>query len=276
MPWLIEHKQGMILTDYILNFISRMLKKIIIQFINSQKYLSAKFDRLLPQGITRFANDIFDYDVLPRYLSNGLTVADIGGGKHPNISAEHKKKYGVKIIGLDISEEELSQAPEGIYDQAIAADITQFNDCKNNDVIICRALLEHVPDVEKSLKNIADMTKENGHVLIFGPCKNAFFSRINMIIPHGIKRKLLHFAFPSHQKRIGFKAYYDHCTPKEFIKIAGENGLKVEEKYISYNSLYLSIFTPAHVLWRLYQLVIYSLGAENFCEAYVLVLSKSE
>lgn len=252
------------------------MKNIIKKIIDSQKYISQKFDLLLPKEMTVFANDIFDYDVLPRYLKAGQKVSDIGGGKHPNVSIDQKNNFNLKVVGVDISQEELDQAPDGFYDDAIAADITKFEGSPDNDIIICRALLEHVPDVQKSIENISKMTKQGGHVLIFGPCKNALFSRINMMLPNEFKRKLLHFTFPSKQKRLGFKAYYDRCTPKEFENIAKQFGLKVKEKHICYNSQYFSIFAPFHILWRLYQLIIYGVKAENLCEAYVLVLVKSE
>jgi ubiquinone/menaquinone biosynthesis C-methylase UbiE len=250
------------------------LKKLIRQLINSQKYLSQKFDTLLPENMIVFANDIFDNDVLPQHLKNNFTIYDIGGGKHPNISIEQKTTFTLNVVGFDISSDELDQAPQAIYDQTITADITQYNGLTEGDVIICRALLEHVPNVFASLKNIEKMTKPGGDILIFGPCKNALFSRINMMLPDNFKRKLLNFAFPSQQKRLGFTAYYDQCSPKEFIKIAHNLGLEVSQKHISYNSQYFSIFAPLHILWRLYQLIIRAVGAENFCEAYVLVLHK--
>lgn len=253
-----------------------MLKKIINKIIDSQRYICRKFDLLLPAPLTTFANHVFDRDVLPQYLKTEQKILDIGGGKHPNITAEQKKNLNLNVTGLDISQDELNRAPNGIYDDTIATDITQYEGQAEYDIIICRALLEHVPDTEKSIKNIDKLTKQGGHILIFVPCKNALFSRLNMILPDGLKRKLLQFAFPAKHQRLGFKAYYDHCTPKEFEKMAEKNGLHIKEKYISYNSEYFTILAPFHILWRLYQLVIYAFKGENFCEAYVYVFAKNK
>jgi len=253
-----------------------MTQSIIRTLINSQKYLSEKFDSILPSRMKIFANHVFDRQLVPSYLKENQIIYDIGGGKLPNITADQKEQYNLKIIGMDISQEELDKAQDGMYHKKIAADITQYSGNSDGDLVLCRALLEHVQDVEASLKNIKSVTKPGGHIIIFVPCRNALFTRINMILSDEFKRKLLKLCFPGKHGRLGFTAYYDRCTPKQFEEIAENIGLKVEETTAYYNSQYFSVLTPVHIIWRLYQLAIFHLGMRNFCEAYTMILSNPE
>lgn len=250
------------------------MKSFIAPLIQSQKYLSAKFDRILPAYLTNSANQFFDKEIVPQYLSDGMTIYDIGGGKLPNIRREQKEQYNLKLIGVDIDQAELDKAPEGIYDEKIATDITQYQGRGDGDLIICRALMEHVENIEDSFQNMQSILKQGGHILIFVPCKNALFARLNMILPDNFKRKLLQFLFPVRSQKLGFTAYYDRCTPDQMSKVLSNLGYEVVIAKPFFNSHYFSIFTPVHILWRLYQLIIYAFKQKNLCEAFVVVAKK--
>jgi len=249
---------------------------MIKKFFKWQIGLSQKFNMLLPKDMRTFGTYIFNVETMPKYIDSHLTIYDIGGGKHPNISTELKSQYALKIIGMDIDDNELRQAPEGLYDKTITADITAYHDETRStaDLIICRALLEHVHDTQKAIQNIATMLKPGGKILIFVPCSRAWYSYVNRLLPEEVKLKLLSFFFPDKMHEIGFKAYYDRCTPKQFKRYAKDLNLKVRELQTFYNSRYFEAIVPLHIFWRLYQLCIRALKLENFCETSIIVYEK--
>ena len=53
-----------------------------------------------------------------------------------------KKELSLRVIGLDINENELRQAPKDSYDREIAADITECKGQGDADLVICKALIE--------------------------------------------------------------------------------------------------------------------------------------
>lgn len=251
------------------------MKKILRTFIRLNKNISNAFDGLISKDFQKYGTEYFDKEIMPKYLKKDLTVFDIGGGKHPNIDANTKKNLNLHVIGMDIDESELRQAPSGLYDAIAVIDITkQPNYEEKADLMICRALMEHVNDTKAAIENISKMLNSGGHALIFVPCRNAVFSRLNLILPESWKLALLRLAYPEKMHRIGFKAYYNNTTPSKFTKIAHHNGLEVQECQIFWASRYLEIFFPAHILWRFYQIIMKACGAKDFCETFIIVLRK--
>src|SRR5439155_1407105 len=108
--------------------------------------------------------------------------------KRPWLSVERKGALQLKVIGFDISRSELEAAPQGSYDATICADITRFVGEEKADVAICAALLEHVSDVDKALRGIASMLKPGGLAVVFIPCRNTLFARLNLLLPQNFKQ----------------------------------------------------------------------------------------
>src|SRR5690606_34022288 len=102
--------------------------------IHGQRRLCRSFDRLLPDRLKVDGNGDFENSVVPAYLAPGQIVYDIGGGKSPLLSHELKNRLGMRLVGIDISQHELDQAPEGIYDRTQCADICQYEGAGDADL----------------------------------------------------------------------------------------------------------------------------------------------
>jgi len=89
------------------------------RLIQTQVFLSNKLDSLLPAQFILDGYRSFRCDFAPRFLKPHLVVWDIGGGKRPLIDLELKRRLGLKVVGLDLSESELARAPEGSYDEVV-------------------------------------------------------------------------------------------------------------------------------------------------------------
>jgi SAM-dependent methyltransferase len=248
---------------------------LLERFLNASVAASDWLDRRLPPHLTTDGNRDFQQRFVPRYLANDLVIYDIGGGKQPFLNPSTKAKIAARVIGLDISAEELNAAPRGSYDDIVVSDIRKFRGGGDADLVICQALLEHVPDVRQALQAIASIMKPGGRALLFVPCRNAPFAVLNRALPHELKRKLLFTAFPRARGTQGFRSYYNQCTPKRIKELAAANELTTIELKTYYMSGYFRVFFPAQLIWRMWTILAGAIDRESLCETFSIALKKS-
>lgn len=242
--------------------------------------LSQAFDRLfLPAEFAVDGNQDFIHGLYRSHLFPGATVVEVGGGKNPLISTAEKRELSLRVIGLDINPHELSVAPAGIYDETICADITQYSGDASADVAICAALLEHVRDTAATLRGIATLLKPEGVALLFVPCRNAVYARINLIMPESLKRWLLKAIYGDYSEieaeLTGFPAYYDRCTPRDIRTMVQASGFTVQSLQLYFASGYFQFLPPLYVAWRLWQIAFKTIAGDQAAESFSVVLKKS-
>lgn len=249
------------------------MKSVIRKFIQANINLSQRFDLILPKKYRTDGNRYFIEKFAPSYLQSSQTVYDIGGGKNPYISQETKHNLKLKIIGLDIDQDELNRAPVDAYDKTICADVTEFRGQSDADLIICQALLEHVKNVDHAFAAIASILKPGGLALIFVPSRNALYARINLLLPQSLKEKILYTISKTRESQ-GFPSYYDQCTPRDFRRLAKKHNLGVEKESFHYISSYFSFFFPLYLLWRLWIFGFHVFAGEQAAETFCVALKK--
>jgi SAM-dependent methyltransferase len=234
-----------------------------------QARLSTLVDRLLPDRFRIYGRQYFREKLVPRYLARGQTIYDVGGGANPFLSPERKARLSARVVGLDISASELERAPNGSYDAVVSADIAAYAGRGEAELVICQSVLEHVHDVAAAFRNLATLLRPGGRLLVFVPNRNAFFARLNRILPEAMKRRILFGLYPEKQETSGFPVYYDRCTPRDFRALASECGLTVDEEHHFFICSYFFGVLPAYFVWRLWILigarVFGAQAASTFC-----------
>ena len=203
-----------------------------------------------------------------------MLVYDVGGGKRPFLSTAEKTALDLSVYGLDIDRDELASAPPGAYERVICSDIGAYAGNADADVVICQAVLEHVRSSEKAIGAIASILKPGGMALLFVPCRNAWYARLNLLLPQAWKRKLLFTIYPGTESTLGFPAYYDRCTPRDFAQIAAQNRLSVDNLQAHFKSYYFHFFFPLFVVWRTGLLLSHAIYGPQVCESFCMVLRK--
>jgi len=252
--------------------------RFLRQIFEAQIWVSSRFDRIfLPAEYKVDGNSSFDAEFIEPFLHCHATVIDVGSGKRPALAYGRKTSLKLNVIGFDVSRSELNAAPPGCYDSTICADVTKFVGQETADLAICSALLEHVPDVDNALRGIASMLKPGGIALVFVPCRNTLFARLNLLLPQTLKRKLLYSLDPDHAPKVlGFRAYYDRCTPRKIVLLAKRNGLLLKKIRLYFYTGYFEFFTPLHLLWRLWQVAYRTLVNSEAAESFSMALQKVE
>ncbi len=243
------------------------------RFLAANARASASFDAILPAASRIDGMMQFLHHVVPQALKDGDVVIDLGSGKTPAIDLATKAKKRLTIIGVDIDLAELDRAPEGSYDETIVADLTRWNGEPRGDVAICSAVLEHVTDTAAAVRAIASVLKPGGRALIFVPCRNAAFARLNLALPQSVKLKLLDLLY-GRGHGVGFPAYYSNCTPRQFEAMTRAAGMRVDKLSPFYMSAYFNVLTPVHIMWRAYQGAARAVFGREACESFILVAVK--
>lgn len=248
------------------------------QLIATQIRVSRAIDRRLPEVFRRDGHQEYMEQLVDSNLAPGITIYDVGGGKRPYLTPDRKRTLEATVIGIDIDPLELERAPTGAYDQTITADIATFNgggaDTQPADLVICQAVFEHVADVPGATRAVAHSLKPGGKALLFVPCRNAIFARMNLLLPESLKRRVLFTIHPRMSAAQGFPSHYDHCTPSALAELARANGLEVMETRTYWRSDYFHAFVPAYLVWRAWTIVARSLGLHDCCETFTITLRK--
>jgi SAM-dependent methyltransferase len=146
---------------------------------------------------------------------------EIGGGRDPLFLPDEIESHGFEVTLNDISAHELSLAPDGY--RKIVCDITADTAPATlgegrYDIIYCRMVMEHVPDVAKMWENIYAMLAPGGIVLSFFPTLYAPPFVLNRLMPEKLSRLLLETIFPERRPDGGdpkFPVFYDCCFSDE-------------------------------------------------------------
>lgn len=140
-------------------------------------------------------------------------VLEIGGGRKPIFEPSELAAHGIRYAISDISEHELSLAPEGIEKLCFDIGGPQTPD-RQYDMIYSRKVFEHVANVEQAYRNVLKMLKPGGFVLNFVPTLYCPPLVMNHLLPERLSSRILTY-FQPHRNPQGepkFPSYYRWCT----------------------------------------------------------------
>lgn len=217
----------------------------------------------------------FVYELVPRLLRPNLRVLDVGGGSTPTIRPEVARELGLRVVGLDVSEERLRAAPPGAYQELVVGDVAEVEIPGPFDLVLSSAVLEHVRDVEGAIRNLSNCLGEGGLMAHFVPCRNAPFAMINRLLGDRAARYVLLGLHPERGAIAGFPAYYSQCVPSKLRALCGAAGLEIVELKPYYVSEYFEFCLPLHVLDVLRQIVLARLDWPDLAETLTIVARKT-
>lgn len=202
------------------------------------------------------------------------TVLDVGAGKQWHFTPTLKSP-GVKLIGFDIDIAEMSD--NALLDQKISGDACESLGVSDQsvDLIMGRAVIEHLHDTASFLTSANRALREGGRLIVTFPSRYAPFAVLNRILPRKISHWLLSHLVPNSVGILGFEAFYDRTSFHEFKQILIDAGFEIEREYASYfSSSYYRFFAPLFVVGLAYDYLCYALGNPRLASYFMFVAKK--
>ena len=180
-------------------------------------------------------------------VSKGNNLLDIGAGTGDFLVTAKKKEWNVAGVEPNTQARKLAQE-KGIE---LKEDLTQFKDA-SFDVISMWHVLEHVPDLDSQIENLARLLKPNGVAVIAVPnfkCFDAKYYR-EFWAAYDVPRHLWHFS----QKGI-----------TELFK--KHNFKKIQTKPLVFDSFYVSLLSEKNKTGQPNMLRAFKIGLQSNLKA---------
>ena len=225
---------------------------LLQRFLLANRRLSARFDRR--DDVALYARYDADVGEALRALPAGALVADVGGGRTCSFAGQLPSDHSLTIVAVDVSAEEL--AANTTADRTMVADVSRripFAD-REVDLLVSRTLLEHVPDVQGAVREMARVLKPGARTIHLLPCRYALFAIVARVVPFGLAKRMLHLAIPSAKGVVEFDVMYDRGHPRALERTfaaAGFSDVAVECTWDQTD--YFQALFPAFLLVMLYQ-----------------------
>jgi SAM-dependent methyltransferase len=208
---------------------------------------------------------------LIRALPDGAVVLDLGGGRRCVYARAVDPPGRLRLVAIDISAEELALNRD--VAETYAADVATGLPMPDGsvDLILSRALLEHVDGVGTAVQHMARVLKPGGVALHIIPCRYSLFGMAARLLPFGPLLRLTHAAMPATRDDIGFAVHYDDCYPQALGRDFRAAGFKKVQMQLTWACPgYFTAFYPLFLAHALYEQTVRRLGIRRLA-AYVVV-----
>lgn len=243
-------------------------------FLDANARLSRRTQRLLGVRTDKTLWHSFDRELQDRIraLSDGATVVDLGAGRR--CVYHHALRPEIRLIAIDSSAEELALNENA--SERVVADVCTGLPLPDGiaDLVISRAVLEHVPDVAAAAGNIARVLAPGGVTMHLLPARYSLFGIAARMLPFKPLLWLLHRVSPSTVGQVEFEVYYDRGWPDALeaaLLAAGLREVNIEVTWAQAG--YFEPIYPLFLLCALYQGTVRALGVRRLA-AYMVVRAR--
>lgn len=198
-------------------------------------------------------------------------MLDLGGGRRFVYAKALDDANPLRLVAVDVSAEELALNED--VEETCVADVAAelpFPDA-SVDLIISRAVLEHVDGVPAAARNMARVLRPGGEALHFIPCRYSLFGIAARVLPFGPLLRLLHAVIPEERGYTEFEVFYDHCYPSAMQSAFSEAGFSEVSVDVCWAQPgYFEPIFPVFLLTSAYEFVIRRLRITRLA-AYMIV-----
>ena len=251
---------------------ARLLSDVLRRFVHANAALS---DRIEP-SIVKTTHAYTKYREAGTALLElePQTVLDVGAGKKWHFPASLKGR-NMNLIGFDI--DDIEMAGNALLDQKISGDACKSLGVPDQsvDLIMGRAVIEHLHDNASFLKSANRALREDGRLIVTFASRHAPFAILNRILPRRVTRWLLLHLVPGSSGKLGFEAFYDRASFREFEQSLTDAGFEIEEEFASYfSSSYYRFFVPLFVVGLGFDYVRHALGNPRLASYFMFIARK--
>lgn len=210
-------------------------------------------------------------EALIRALPDGAVVLDLGGGRRCVYGRAVDPPGRVTLIAIDISPEELALNADvaETYVADVAACLPMPD--ASVDLILSRALLEHVKGVPAAIQHMARVLRPGGVALHLVPCRYSLFGTAARLLPFGPLLWLTHAVMPHTRGNVEFPVVYDHCYPQALEHEFRSAGFSEVQLHMTWACPgYFQAVYPLFLFHALYELAVRRLRLRRLA-AYTVV-----
>lgn len=243
-------------------------------FVRANQRLSARARAALVRHPEDLAQRYLDRITAFLTESRPQVVVDVGGGRSCLFAACRPEDAGTRIVAVDAAADELALNDD--VDETIVADASAglpFPD-ESVDLVVSRVTLEHLADVGHFVRETERVLRPGGRCVHLFAGRNAPYALVNRMLPPALASRLIHLLVPGSEGRLGFRAYYDRCSPHAIEGLLRGSGFEEVTVEVGYEqAFYFDFFLPLYVLAALYDAAVRRLGLRNL-GALVLVSAR--
>jgi SAM-dependent methyltransferase len=248
------------------------MSDVLRHFVCANATLSGR----IQPSIVRNTHAYTKYDEAGRALLQlePRTVLDVGAGKQWHFTPSLKATT-MNLIGFDIDRGEMEA--NALLDQKICGDACESLGVPDQsvDLIMGRAVVEHLHDTASFLESANRALREEGRLIVTFANRSAPFAILNRFLPQRVSRWLLTRLVPGSSGVLGFSAFYDRASFREFKQSLADAGFEIEEEYASYFSTsYYSFFLPVYVVGLGLDYLRYALGNPRLASYFMFIARK--
>lgn len=152
------------------------------------------------------------------------SIIEIGGGRAPSFSQDEVHQMGVQYTSNDISERELSLAPDWVAKAHFDIQSPRWDDiapfAESYDLAFSKMVMEHVSNYKRAYTNIHSILRPGGVSIAFHPVLYSVPFVLNRLIPEAASERILSKIFPN---RVDsgipkFPAVYSGCRISSSVR----------------------------------------------------------
>ena len=216
----------------------------------------------------------FEWDVQERIraLPDGTVVVDVGGGRR--CVYHHALRPTIRLIAVDVSSSELALNPHA--DEKVVADISRELPLQpgSADLVVSRAVLEHVSDVSAAARHMAAVLKPGGWTLHLFPGRYSLFGIAARLLPFKPLLRALHAVMPQTIDQVEFDVHYDRGTPDQIERVFRESGFTDVSTQVTWaQPEYFEPLFPLFVIYSVYEALVRKLRLRSLA-SYIVVYAR--
>lgn len=242
-----------------------LLKKMVSFNVRLSEIVDSRFPRFVEKQsyegqILSFVNKVVNEQ-------GSCAVLEVGGIDRPLL----KRSKEIRYDGLDI---EYKERYGHIYDNFIVQSIEE--PIRNRyDLIVSKALLEHVQDNDASVTQMYEALRTGGYAIHYLPSKYHPYSLVLRLVGSKWQSRLIKALRPWAVDITGYPVFFDKCSPKEMNKLFKCKGFECVKTISFFRANdYFRFFFPCYIAVTLWENICEKLKWERFCSGFVIIARK--
>ncbi|MGB2865173.1 MAG: methyltransferase domain-containing protein [Sedimentisphaerales bacterium] len=191
-------------------------------------------------------------------------VLEVGGIDKPLLQRSKEIRYdGLNIV--------YKEQYERFYDNFIVQSIE--DPIRNKyDLIISKAVLEHIQDNDASIKQMYQALRTGGYTIHYLPSKYHPYSLVLRLLGPKWQRRLIKIIRPWARNKTGYPAFFNKCSPKEMRKLFKSEGFDYVKIIPFFRAnYYFNFFLPFYIAVTFWENICAKLKWEQFCSGFIII-----